>query len=84
MSNTQRGYRRTGSGTISLSIRLTKNEMDIFNEILERRNANTEPEDRLTRSRVILTQTLNWLIDNAENDEPFPPHPSRILMKHDV
>ena len=79
-------YRIRGSyeKTVSISIRFSEREMALFDAIIERRNANTEPEDRLNKTRVVLTQALNWIIDNADNDAPFPSHPSRKLMKHDV
>ena len=57
--------------------------MALFNAIVERRNANSEPEDRLNKTRIMTTQVLNWIIDNENNDAPFPVHP-RKLVKHDI
>ena len=69
---------------LSVSIRFKKSEMALLEAIVDRRNANSEPEDRLNKTRVVLTQALNWIIDNEDNDAPFPPHPSRKLMKYDI
>ena len=80
-------YRIAGSfeRTVSISIRFSEKEMALLDAIIERRNANTtEPEDRMNKTRIVLTQALNWIIDNADNDAPFPTHPSRKLMRHDI
>ena len=69
--------------TSSYSIRMTEPEIELFEKIVNRRNENSIPSCRLTKTRVILTCVLNWIHDNQDNDEPFRPHPSK-LMKHDM
>jgi hypothetical protein len=78
------GIRNPKPPTVSLSIRFSHAEMALFDKILDRRNAVSENHCQLTKSRVILTQILNWIIANQDNDEPFPPHPSQMMQKHDI
>ena len=78
------GIRNPKGPYVSLSIRFSHAEIASFNKILDRRNSVSENQCRLTKSRVILTQILNWIIDNQDNDEPFPPHPSQMMQKHDI
>lgn len=78
---------RTGpnknTGTVSMSVRFTKQEIDTFTEIVDRRNKNSEPYCRLSKTRVMLTVVLNWIAENKDNDNPFPPGPAYIV-KHDI
>ena len=66
-----------------MSVRFTKQEIDMFKEIVDRRNENSEPYCQLTKTRVMLTVVLNWIAENKDNDNPFPPHPAYIV-KHDI
>jgi hypothetical protein len=67
----------------TLSIRFNQKEWDKIHEIVERRNENSDPHCRVTKTRILKQLVLNWIIDNQDNDAPFTEHPM-YMVRHDV
>jgi hypothetical protein len=67
----------------SLSIRFNQKEWEMMNEIVERRNENSDPHCRVPKTRILKQLVINWIIDNRDNDTPFPEHPM-CMTKHDI
>jgi len=69
----------------SLSIRMTEKEYTLLDEIVNKKNANSKSHCRISKTQVVHTVMLNWIIDNKDNDEPFPEHPFYMFdKKHNI
>ena len=54
----------------SLSLRFNQREWDMLHEIIERRNAISEPHCRVTKTHLLKQLMLNWIIDNEDTSKP--------------